>query len=150
MFYICFILYRTWKLKVIFMSNEFPARVIDSCFNCFIEKKFSNLPKALKPKHVIYFPLPYTGTHFLLIKTQINELLLSAFPHLGIWFVAKPMQRLSIFLKFKDSTPKGLRSHVTYKITCQGCGALYVSETVRQLHTRTSEHMGITPVFGKK
>ena len=143
MFYLCLILHRTWKTSVIFTSNGFLARPTVSCY------KFSNSLKALTvPKRVI--SVPHTGAYFLQMKTQINKLLSSSFPHLDIRFDTKPVERLSNFFEFKDSNPKGLRSHVVYKITCQRCGALHVGETVRHLHTRTSEHMGITPVFGQK
>ena len=34
--------------------------------------------------------------------------------------------------------------------TCQCCGALYLGQTRRHLHTRISEHMGVSPLTGKK
>ena len=43
-----------------------------------------------------------------------------------------------------------LRSHVVYCFTCWSFEASYVGETCRHLHTRVSEHMGISPVTGKK
>ena len=84
------------------------------------------------PKKVDFFGFKKTniGTHFVQMKTQINKLLSSTFSHLDILFVAKPMRILSNFFKFKYSIPKGLTSEVVYKFKCQGCGALYVGETV--------------------
>ena len=43
-----------------------------------------------------------------------------------------------------------MRSRVVYKYTCQCCGALYFVQTRRYLHTRISEHMGVSPLTGKK
>ena len=45
---------------------------------------------------------------------------------------------------------KGLRSRIGHRYTYQGCGALYVNETVRHLHTLTFEHMGRSQILGKK
>jgi hypothetical protein len=43
-----------------------------------------------------------------------------------------------------------LRSHVVYQFTCQCCSALYVGQTRRHIHTRISEHMGVSPLTGKE
>ena len=37
-----------------------------------------------------------------------------------------------------------------YLYKCQCCGALYVGQTRRHIHTRISEHMGVSPLTGKK
>ena len=59
------------------------------------------------------------------------------------------MQRLSTFFRFKDRIPLSLRSRIVYKYKCQCCNALYVGETVRHLHKRISERMGILGCTGK-
>ena len=43
-----------------------------------------------------------------------------------------------------------MRSHVVYKYKCQCCGALYVGQTRRHIHTRISEHMGVSSKTGNK
>ena len=50
----------------------------------------------------------------------------------------------------QDRIPKGLRSHVVYSFTCQYCNALHVGQAARYLHTRVSDHLGISPLTGKK
>ncbi len=82
-----------------------------------------------------YFCLPYTGQHGLQLRTQLRELLSSAFPHISIRFVFRPTCRLSDFFPLKDRIPFALRSHVVYKYKCQCCGALYVGQTRRHIHT---------------
>ena len=37
-----------------------------------------------------------------------------------------------------------------YKYKCQCCGALYVGQTRRHIHTRISEHMGVSSKTGNK
>ena len=74
----------------------------------------------------------------------------SCFPEISFRVVFKPGRRLSSFFPFKDVIPKFLRSHVVYKYKCQCCGALYLGKTSRHLHTRVSEHLGISHLTGKK
>ena len=101
-------------------------------------------------KEVLYFSLPYTGAHSLQIRTQISRLCSSAFPHLNIRFVFRPTLRLSQLFAFKDKIPNALRSCVVYSFTCRCCSATYLSQTVRHLHTRVSEHLGVSPLTGSK
>ena len=89
------------------------------------------------PKKVLYFSLPYTGAHSLQIRTQISRLCSSAFPHLNIRFVFRPTLRLSQLFTFKDKIPNA-------------CSATYLGQMVRHLHTRISEHLGVSPLTGSK
>ena len=63
--------------------------------------------------------------------------------------IFKPICRLSNFFHFKVRIPLELRSHVVYQFTCQCCNALYLGKTCRHLHTRISEHCGISALTGK-
>ena len=40
----------------------------------------------------------------------------------------------------KSPFDKNLKSHVVYKVTCNGCSSIYVSQTSRHVTTRISEH----------
>ena len=44
----------------------------------------------------------------------------------------------------------GLGSRVVYSFKCQCCNALYVGQTARHLHTRVSNHLGVSALTGKK
>ena len=139
------------KFRMIFNRNGYPTRIFDRCVRAFLDKTFH--PKELVhsvPKKIIYFCLPYTGTHSLQIRTQVSRLCSSGFPHLQIRFVLRPTERLSYFFFFKDEIPKGLKSCVVYYFKCQCCSASYVGQTVRHLHTRVSEHLGISAFQVKK
>ena len=80
---------------------------------------------------------------------SLIKLFFSAYPHIQLRCTLRPVQRLSSFFLFKDRIPLGLRSRVVYKFKCQCCDALYFGETIRHLHTRISEHMGISACTGK-
>ena len=46
--------------------------------------------------------------------------------------------------------PFNLRSNVVYKFSCGRCNATYYGETCRHLNVRVGEHLGISPLTGKK
>ena len=139
------------NLKKTYLLNGYPNSFIDTCICRFLDKIFSPSPKiSLAPKKIVYFCLPYTGQHSLQIRTQIRKLCSSAFPHINLRFVFRPSLRLSHFFVFKDRIPKALRSRVVYRFKCQRCSSLYVGQTSRLLHTRISEHLGISALTGKK
>ena len=96
-------------------------------------------------KDSLLLPTVHRPTRSTTTYTQLRKLLSSAYPHISIRFVFRPTCRLSDFFLFKDRIPFALRSHVVYKYKCQCCGALYVGQTRRHIHTRISEHMGVSP-----
>ena len=128
------------------------AYLIDAgCVRVFLDNVFQ--PKAVVysvPKTVMYFCLPFTGSHSLQIGTQISRLGSSAFHHLNIRFVFRPTLRLSHLFTFKDKIPKGLRFCVVYHFKCRCCSASYVGQMVRHLLTGVSEHLGIFALTGNK
>ena len=84
-----------------------------------------------------------------LARNQITRLCNAAYPHLNIRFVFRFSTRISSFFPFKDKVPKLMRSGVVYLFKCRCCSASYVGQTMRHLHTRISEHLGISPITGK-
>ena len=147
---------RTFTLRLelyrqILNRNGYPTRLFDFCVRTFLDKMFNPKPAVhLAAKKVLYFCLPYTGSHSLQIRTQISRLCSSAFPHLNIRFIFRPTLRLSQLFTFKDKIPKALRSCVVYSFKCRCCSASYLGQTVRHLHTRVSEHLGVSPLTGHK
>ena len=116
----------------------------------FLKNLFEPKPPVLTvPKKIVYFCLPFTGSHSLKICTQITRLFSAAYPHLNIRFVFRSSTRISSFFSFKDRIPKFLRSGVVYLFKCRCCSASYVGQTTRHLHTRVSEHLGISPITRK-
>ena len=58
--------------------------------------------------------------------------------------------RLSSLFCFKDIIPKEISSHLVYKFTCSCCNATYYGESERHFFVRASEHLGMTPLTGKR
>ena len=137
-------------VRKLFNSNGFPSQMFDRIVRRLLDHTFDPRPPVLTAtKKIIYFCLPFTGIHSLQIRTQINRLCNAAFPHLDIRFVFRSSRRISSFFPFKDKVPKYLRSSVVYLFKCRCCSASYVGQTTRHLHTRISEHLGISPITGK-
>ena len=49
--------------------------------------------------------------------------------------------KLKSMSSVKDMIPKGLKSSVVYKFTCEACKASYIGETTRHISTQISEHL---------
>ena len=75
-------------VRKLFNSNGFPSHMFDRIVRRFLDHTFDPRPPVLTAsKKIIYFCLPFTGIHSLQIRTQINRLCNTAFPHLDIRFV---------------------------------------------------------------
>ena len=131
------------------LKNGFPTEFLDSCVRIFVDKIFCPPKTSSVPKHIIFFTLPFTGQHSLQILQQLVKVFASAFPQTQLRIAFKPTQRLSSLFRFKGEIPFAIRSRVVYKFKCQWCQSLYIGETFRHLHTRVSEHLGVSAYTGK-
>ena len=110
----------------------------------FLDNMFDSKPTVYTvPKKIVYFCLPFTGSHSFQICNQITRICNAAYPHLKIGFVFRSSTRISSFFPFKDKVPKLMRSVVVYLFKCRCCSASYVGQI------RISEHFGISPITGK-
>ena len=64
--------------------------------------------------------------------------------------VFKCQTKLSNPFCYKDPIPKELISGVIYKFRCGLCNESYYDESIRQLDKRSEEHIGVSPLTGKK
>ena len=137
-------------VRKLFNLNGFPSHMFDHLVRRFLDNMFDPKPTLYTvPKKIVYFCLPFTGSHSLQIRNQITRLCNAAYPHLNIRFVFRSSTRISSFFPFKDKVPKLMTSGVVYLFKCRCCSASYVGQTTRHLHTRISEHLGISPIIGK-
>ena len=82
-------------------------------------EKPSSTSEPIEPKRIVLFTLPFSGLHSVQIRNQINKLFSSAYPHIQIRCIFRPMQRLLTFFRFKDRIRLSLRSRIVYKYKCQ-------------------------------
>ena len=58
--------------------------------------------------------------------------------------------RMKKYFNFKDKTKQKLRSLLVYNsYKCNSCNAEYIGKTKRHYATRTSDHIGVSPLTGK-
>ena len=137
-------------VQKLFNLNGFPSHMFDRLVRRFLNNIFEPKPSDhTVPKKILYFYLRFTGSHSLQIRNQITRLCNAAYPHLNIRLVFRSSTRISSFFPFKDKVPKFIRSGVVYLSKRRCCSASYVGQTMRHLHTRVSEHLGISPLTGK-
>ena len=65
------------------------------------------------------------------------------------YFFSQENDFLMLFT-FKDKINKMLCSNLVYKLNCNICSDIYYGKTKRHVKVRAFEHLGITPLTGKK
>ena len=140
-------------LKQFFIDNGFPSKLFYSITRNFIDKTMylknqCNNNQSLNSKN-IYLSLPYFGYQSQKMKSEFMSLLNNMFNNVKPFIVLSNKRTIGSMFKYKDSIPEMFRSCVIYKYTCPLCGAVYVGSTTRTLHTRMSEHLGISSRTGQ-
>ena len=115
-------------VRKLFNFNGFLSHMFDHLVRRFLYNMFDPKPTVYTvPKKIVFFCLPFTGSHSLQICIQITRLCNAAYPHLNIRFVFRSSTRISSFFPFKDKVPNLMRSRVVYLFKCRCCSASYVS-----------------------
>ena len=84
------------------------------------------------------------------LRSRLYNCFNKTLPQSNIKVIFKSKNRLSNFFRFKDSIPKGLRSHIVYKFLCSNCNITYYGETERHLHVRSGENLSLSALTGKR
>ena len=94
--------------------------------------------------------LPYLGIISLQTRTKLQQALKGVLNCCKLEIVFKCQARLSNSFRYKDPIPKDLISGVVYKFQCGLCNESYYGESIRHLDIRSGEHIGVSPLTGKK
>ena len=138
------------KLKNIIQSNGYPSNVIDKCIHKFLMNKFTfQPPRHTSKRKEITLTIPFLGTTFLLLRSNLTKLLSKSFPSCKLRVVFRSSNRLSNYFNFKDKIPKSLLSGVVYKYQCGRCNSVYIGKTKRHWEKRLEEHLSISALTGK-
>ena len=98
----------------------------------------------------VYLSLQYFGYQSDKMKFEIVSLIKTMFPTVKPFVILTNKRTIGSMFKYKDTVPKMFRSCVVYQYSCPPCGALYVGSTTRTLHTRVSEHLGVSARTGQQ
>ena len=101
-------------------------------------------------KKELLVALPNLGNLSLAIRIRLKNSSNKHLPFCKIRVIFKSTTRLSNFCCFKDKVPFSLRSSIVYKFSCVRFNATYYGETCQHLNIRVGEHLGISPLTGKK
>ena len=82
--------------------------------------------------------------------TKLQQALKGVLNCCKLEIVFKCQARLSNSFCYKDPIPKDLISGVVYKFQCGLCNESYYGESIRHLDIRSGEHIGVSPLTGKK
>ena len=86
----------------------------------------------------------------MLVRKRLQSCIRNHLPYCSLRIAFQSKTRLSSLFCFKDIIPKEIRSHLVYKFTCSCCNATYYGESERHFFVRASEHLGMTPLTGKR
>ena len=83
------------------------------------------------------------------IKVELHETFKQLLPACDLRVIFKVSLRMKNYFNFKDKIKRELRSLLVYNFKCNSCNAEYIGKTKRHYRTRTSEHIGVSPLTGK-
>ena len=83
-------------------------------------------------------------------RTKLQQALKGVLNCCKLEIVFKCQTRLSNSFRYKDPIPKDLISGAVYKFQCGLCNEARYGESIRHLNIRSGEHIGVSPLTGKK
>ena len=83
-------------------------------------------------------------------RTKLQQALKGILNCCKLDIVFKCQTRLSNSFRYKDPITKDLLFGVVYKFQCVLCNESYYGESIRHLDVRSGEHIGVSPLTGKK
>ena len=138
-------------LKELFLKNGFPLSLIYSITKKFLDQVFVK-PKVIHtvPKKLIYISLPYFGPKSNILKTDLHKFLSDRYKSINFQIVLTNNFSINSFFNFKDQICSSLCSGIVYLFKCPHCNiGQYVGSTIRNLHIRIHEHMGVSHRTGR-
>ena len=117
----------------------------------FLNKKLTQKPVTLTAdKKNLVIALLFLGKLSLDLRTRLKNSISKNLPFCKIRVIFKSSTRVSNFFQFKDKIPYCLYSNIVYKFLCGRCNVTYYDKTYQHLSIRVSEHLGVSPLTGKK
>ena len=121
------------NLREILKKNSCPPGIIEHSIKSYLNKL--HVPKRALSSN---------------LKRKLITCFKNSLPQCNIKIILKSINCLSSLFHFKDVIPKELQSHLVYKFSCGNCNVTYYGKTERHLNVRSSEHIGISHLTGKR
>ena len=124
-----------------------PTQFIDTCMKQFFQKLY--LTKAIQDtvnKKQVLIVLLFLGAQSFLVRKRLQSCIRNTIPYCSLRIVFQSKTRLSSIFRFKDIIPK----EISLCINCSCYNATYYGELERHFLVRASEHLGMTPLTGKR
>ena len=137
-------------IRKLLFNNGFPYKFTDTYVGTVLNNVFSKSSKAIctVDRKIIYFSIPYMGSHSFKLRKELSDLLGNFYPQIKLRVVFNSLNSINKFFKYKDKVPNDLRAGVVYKYECGCCSATYVGKCVRHITARINEHLGRSPRTG--
>ena len=127
-------------------SEKFINRCIKKILNKLYKPKVVELTAAKKELILV---LRYLGQQSFEIRNTVQCCLKKNAPVFNMKVVLQSRKRIPMLFPFKDKIIKMLHSNLVYKFKCNICNDIY-GKTKHHFKVRACEHLGITPLTGKK
>jgi hypothetical protein len=138
------------SIRSLMISNNFPARVVDTAVRRLLNGIFNKKPTTLTVEKLeIVMKLPFCGNDAINLTRKLTNIVENSYHHIKLQTVFTPIRTMRSLFRVKDVTPFALRSGVVYTYNCAGCGACYVGKTIRHMNVRIAEHGGVSSLTGK-
>ena len=93
--------------------------------------------------------LPYLGIISTKLKVKLNKTFKQLLPACDLTVIFKVFLRMKNYFNFKEEIKRELRSLLVHNFKCNSCNAECIGKTKRNYRTRTSEHIGVSPLTRK-
>ena len=135
-----------WNKKHFYHNlREFNFQKLSQTWECAFKE---NIPTVEKKRLLLV--LPYLGIISFQTRTKLQEALKGVLNCCKLEIVFKCQTRLSNSFRYKGPVPKDFISAVVHKFLCGFCNESYYSESIIHLDIRSGEHIGMSPLTGKK
>ena len=105
--------------------------------------------RKIEVTHRLFLRVIFTSKNKKLFESSVKSVSKSL-TQCNIKVIFQSKNRLSSLIKFKDSIPLYLRSHLIYKFQCSNCNITYYGKTERYLKVRAGDHISTSPLTEKR
>ena len=135
-------------LQQYFSNNGYPIFLFYRYVKEFLSKLCNSEEETECSNNFLYINFLFFGPQSDKLKFELSSLFSKYLSDVTPRIILNNGFTLSSLFQHKDKLSTALRSSVVYKFSCMQCMLVYIGSTCRRLHTRVSEHAGVSPRTG--